>query len=147
MAAVGDPLALEAPRRLVVQRGVVVVHLGVLVLGIELDDRRLDLAAVVHLVGRVEILPEDVLRGVGLPGAGAARDERVPEDEWVAVAVVVLQPVVDRRGVGGGPDPLAADREVPEEDAVGGDLEPGLDLVAVGRLRDHGAGSSEATNL
>jgi hypothetical protein len=45
------------------------VHLGVLVLGVELDDGGRHVAAVLDGITAVagEVLPEDVLRGVSLP--------------------------------------------------------------------------------
>jgi len=41
---------------------------------------------------------------MGLPRTSAAGNESVPEDERVALGVVVLQPVVDGRRFGGGAD-------------------------------------------
>jgi len=97
VAAVRDPLPIQPAGEIGVEVRVVVVHLRVLVLRIELDDRHPRLPPVAGRVGavRIEVLPEDVLGGVGLPRPGPAGDEGVPERERVAVGVVVLHAVVD----------------------------------------------------
>ncbi len=115
------------------------MHLGVLVLRVELDDGGADLAAIGHRIGSLlgEVLTEDVLRAVGLPRPRPAGDQRVPEDERIARVVVVFQPVIDRWRRRGGPDLLAADREVTQKDPVVGYLQPGLDLLGIVGLPDH----------
>jgi len=142
VSAVGDPLTVESSRRRRVHRRVVVVHLCVLVLRVELDDGHARVTAVVHRIRPVgvEILSKDVLCGVCLPRARPSGDEGVSEREWIALGVVVADPVVDRRGRRRGTDALAADREVPEEDARLGDRQPGLDLRVVCGRFDHRAG-------
>jgi len=138
VAAVRDPLPIQPAGEIGVEVRVVVVHLRVLVLRIELDDRHPRLPPVAGRVGavRIEVLPEDVLGGVGLPRPGPAGDEGVPERERVAVGVVVLHAVVDGGRLGRRPHLLAADGEVSEEDAVLGNLQSGLDLGVVGGLLD-----------
>ncbi len=169
MTAVSDAFAFTAPLELVGHRGVVVVHLGVLVLRVELDDGEFGRAAVAHLVGPTESTAAGRSSSVRLPGPGPTGDEGVSEDERVTVDVVVLQPVVDGRRLGGGADLLAADGKVAQKDAVLGNLQAGLDLdlsVAPGRqyrvsvrglairrlssspsLNRTATGSNDATNL
>ena len=134
VTAASDSFAFTATPEFVGQLSIV-VHLGVLVLRVELDDSRPDRPVAADLDGvgplLAEELPEDVLRKVGLSGACPAGHQRVSEDQRVAGVVGVLQTVVDCRRLGRRLHLLAADREMAQEDPVFRDLEAGLDRGAL----------------